>query len=52
MKVWIILCYYFEDITIESIHKSEEKAKEKIKTLENEKKKYHYYDIEEYEVVE
>ncbi len=52
MKVWVVLCYHFEDISIESIHKSEEKAKEKMKFLQNENKNYRSYDIEEYEVME
>lgn len=49
-KVWVVLCFYFDDTSIESIFDSEDKAKIELNRLENLKLNYHFYSIEEYKV--
>ncbi len=50
MKVYVVLCYYFDDTSIEHICLTEEKANEEKQKLVNKNLMYHYYDVEDHEV--
>lgn len=50
IKVWVIMSCYIDDIGIEEIFNTEEKAKSKLAQLEAEKKNYHSYWIDVWEV--
>lgn len=52
MKVWVILCNYFDDTSIEEIHANEIKCDDRCRELNLKADKYHSYFIEDYEVIE
>lgn len=50
MTVWIVVCFYFEDASIEAVFSNEDAAKSEQKRLIEENKPYCYYDVEAYVV--
>ena len=50
MTVWIVVCFYFDDTSIEAVFANEDAAISEQKRLKEENKMYHFYDIESYVV--
>ena len=48
--IYIIICEYFDDITIEACFKNKEDAFKELVRLEAKNLKYHYYKIEEHKL--
>jgi len=50
MTVWIVVCFYFDNSSIEAVFSNEDAARSEQNRLRAENKLYHYYDVEAYVV--